>query len=127
MNKRKYTKTVYVGDVPIGGDNPIVIQTMTTTKTKDVEATVRQINTLATAGAKIVRLAIFDRKDAEAIKAIKKQVTVPIVADIHFSYQYALIVIENGVDKVRINPGNIGSAVTVKLVVDASKATSSSL
>jgi len=122
MIDRKQTKTVYVSDIPIGGNNPIVIQTMTTTKTKNVEDTVRQINTLATAGAKIVRLAIFDREDAMAIKEIKKQVTVPIVADIHFSYQYALLCIENGIDKIRINPGNIGSDDKVKLVVDACKA-----
>lgn len=122
MINRKQTNTVYVRDIPIGGNHPIVIQTMTTTKTKNVEETVRQINTLATAGAKIVRLAIFDKADAMAIKEIKKQVTVPLVADIHFSYQYALICIENGIDKIRINPGNIGSDDKVKLVVDACKA-----
>ena len=121
MNKRKHTKTILVGNVPIGGDNPIVIQTMTTTKTKDIEATVRQINTLATAGAQIVRLAVFSKEDAYAIKEIKKQVTVPLVADIHFSYQLALIAIEGGIDKVRINPGNIGSDDRVKAVVDACK------
>jgi len=122
MIDRKQTNTVYVSDIPIGGNNPIVIQTMTTTKTKNIEDTVRQINTLATAGAKIVRLAIFDKEDAMAIKEIKQQVTVPLVADIHFSYQYALICIENGIDKIRINPGNIGSDEKVKLVVDACKA-----
>jgi (E)-4-hydroxy-3-methylbut-2-enyl-diphosphate synthase len=121
MIKRKQTNTVYVKDVPIGGGNPIVIQSMTTTKTKEIEATVRQINELATAGAKIVRLAIFDKKDAMAIKEIKKQVTVPLVADIHFSYQYALLCVENGIDKIRINPGNIGSDDKVKMVVDACK------
>lgn len=122
MRERKQTKTVYVGGIPIGGNNPIVIQTMTTTKTSDIEATVRQINTLATAGAQIVRLAIFDKDDAMAIRDIKKQVTVPLVADIHFSYQYALMVAENGINKIRINPGNIGSDDKVKLVVDACKA-----
>ena len=122
MIERKQTRTVYVGGIPIGGGHPIVIQTMTTTKTKNVEETVRQINTLATAGAKIVRLAIFDQEDAMAIKEIKQQVTVPIVADIHFSYQYALLCIENGIDKIRINPGNIGSDENVKKVVDACKA-----
>ena len=122
MIERRQTKTVYVKDIPIGGGHPIVIQTMTTTKTSDIAATVRQINTLATAGAKIVRLAIFDQDDAEAIKEIKQQVTVPLVADIHFSYQYALIVAENGIDKIRINPGNIGSDDRVKQVVDACKA-----
>jgi len=122
MIERKQTRTVYVGGIPIGGKNPIIIQSMCTTKTKNVEETVRQINSLATAGAKIVRLAIFDREDAEAIKEIKQLVTVPLVADIHFSYQYALIVIENGIDKVRINPGNIGKDENVKKVVDACKA-----
>lgn len=122
MSRRKETKTVYVRDIPIGGGHPIVIQTMTTTKTKNIEETVRQINTLATAGAKIVRLAIFNKADAMAIKEIKQQVTVPIVADIHFSYQYALLCIENGIDKIRINPGNIGSDENVKKVVDACKA-----
>ncbi|QMS86046.1 flavodoxin-dependent (E)-4-hydroxy-3-methylbut-2-enyl-diphosphate synthase [Candidatus Xianfuyuplasma coldseepsis] len=122
MSNRRQTKTVYVRDIPIGGGHPIVIQTMTTTKTKNVEETVRQINTLATAGAKIVRLAIFNKADAMAIKEIKQQVTVPLVADIHFSYQYALMCIENGIDKIRINPGNIGSDENVKKVVDACKA-----
>lgn len=122
MRKRNETRTVYVGGIPIGGDNPIVIQTMTTTKTSDIEATVRQINTLATAGAQIVRLAIFDKEDAMAIRDIKQQVTVPLVADIHFSYQYALICAENGINKIRINPGNIGSDDRVKQVVDACKA-----
>ena len=122
MRERKQTKTVYVGGIPIGGGNPIVIQTMTTTKTSNIEDTVRQINTLATAGAQIVRLAIFDRDDANAIRDIKKQVTVPLVADIHFSYQYALICAENGINKIRINPGNIGKDENVKKVVDACKA-----
>jgi (E)-4-hydroxy-3-methylbut-2-enyl-diphosphate synthase len=121
MIKRKNTKAVRVGNVIIGNHNDIVIQTMTTTKTSNIEETVRQINTLATAGAKIVRLAIFDQADAEAIKEIKQQVTVPIVADIHFNYRFALEVIKNGVDKVRINPGNIGSDDRIKQVVDAAK------
>lgn len=121
MTLRSKTRTVHVGGIPIGGGNPIVIQTMTTTKTSDIEATVRQINTLATAGAQIVRLAIFDEDDANAIRDIKQQVTVPLVADIHFSYQYALICAENGINKIRINPGNIGSEDRVKKVVDACK------
>ena len=118
MIKRKRTNVVNVGGILIGGDNDIVIQTMTTTKAKNIEETVRQINTLATAGAQIVRLAIFDQADADAIKEIKKQVTVPLVADIHFSYQYALTCADNGIDKIRINPGNIGSEDRVKQVVD---------
>lgn len=121
MVKRTETKRVLVGGIEIGGNNDVVIQSMTTTKTKNIEETVRQINSLATAGARIVRVAILTMDDAKAIKEIKKQVTVPIVADIHFSYQYALEVIKNGIDKVRINPGNIGSKDRIKKVVDACK------
>lgn len=121
MIKRNQTKQVLVGDVKIGGNNEVVIQSMTTTKTNNIEATVHQIKELATAGAKIVRLAIFDMDDAIAIKEIKKEVNVPIVADIHFSYQFALEAIKNGIDKIRINPGNIGSKDRIKKVVDACK------
>ncbi len=121
MNKRVNTKTVKVGNVKIGGMNDIVIQTMTTSKTKNISETVNQINTYATAGAKIIRLAVFDKEDAYAIKEIKQQVTVPLVADIHFDYRLALICIENGIDKIRINPGNIGSEEKIKKVVDACK------
>lgn len=118
MKKRRLTKIVKVGNVLIGGNNDISIQSMTTTKARNINETVRQINALATAGASIVRLAIFNQEDADAIKEIKKQTTVPIVADIHFSYQYALTCADNGIDKIRINPGNIGSDDRVKLVVD---------
>ncbi len=121
MIKRTETKEVKVGNVVIGGNNDVVIQSMTTTKTRNIEDTVRQINSLATAGAGIVRVAILNMDDAKAIKEIKKQVTVPIVADIHFSYEYALEVIKNGIDKVRINPGNIGSKDRIKKVVEACK------
>jgi (E)-4-hydroxy-3-methylbut-2-enyl-diphosphate synthase len=121
MIKRKHTKVINVGGVLIGGDNPIVIQTMTTTKAKNIEETVREINRLATAGAQIVRLAILDQQDADAIKEIKKQTTVPIVADIHFNYKFALTCAKNGVDKIRINPGNIGDDSRVKQVVDICK------
>lgn len=117
--KRKNTKTIYVKDIPIGGGHPVVIQTMTTTKTKDIEATVRQVNALATAGSQIVRLAVLDFEDAEALKDIIAQVNVPLVADIHFNYKLALKAIEYGIDKVRINPGNIGKEENVKAVVDA--------
>jgi len=122
MTKRNETKVVKVGNVLIGGNDKVVIQTMTTTKTKNVEETVRQINTLATAGAEIVRLAIFSMEDAKAIKEIKSQVTVPLVADIHFDYRLALEVIKGGIDKVRINPGNIGDKSRIKQVVEACKA-----
>ena len=121
MKKRKNTKLVKVKDVSIGDGNKISIQSMTTSKTSNIEDTVRQINTLATAGADIVRVAIFDDNDADAIKEIMSQITVPLVADIHFNYRYALKVIENGIDKVRINPGNIGSEDRIKKVVDACK------
>ncbi len=121
MKKRRNTKTVKVGNIKIGGMNDIVIQTMTTSKTKNISETVSQINTYATAGAKIVRLAILDKEDAYAIKEIVQQVTVPLVADIHFDYRLALICIKNGIDKIRINPGNIGSEEKIKKVVDACK------
>ena len=121
MNNRKDTLKVFVKDIPIGGKSQIAIQTMTTTKTKNIKETVTQINTLATAGADIVRLAVLDIEDAEAIKSIKEQVTVPLVADIHFDYNLALISIDNGIDKIRINPGNIGSKEKVALVVNKCK------
>jgi len=121
MITREQTKKVLIKDVVIGGSNNVVIQTMTTTKTKNVNETVSQINTLATAGSAIVRLAIFDMEDAIAIKEIKKQVTVPLVADIHFDYRLALKCIENDIDKIRINPGNIGNKDKIKQVVDKCK------
>ena len=91
---------------------------MTTTKTKNIEATVKQINELATFGSEIVRLAVFDIEDALAIQEIKKLTTVPLVADIHFDYRLALVAADGGIDKIRINPGNIGDEARVKLVVD---------
>ncbi len=119
MSIRNETKTVKVGNIFIGGKHPISIQSMTTTKTKNIENTVRQINELGTAGAHIVRLAILDENDAHALTEIKKQVSVPIVADIHFDYKLAILAAENGADKIRINPGNIGNEENVKKVVDA--------
>ena len=121
MIKRNQTKQVKVGNVIIGGSNKVVIQTMTTTKTKNIEATVKQINELATFGSEIVRLAVFDMEDALAIQEIKKLTTVPLVADIHFDYRLALVAADGGIDKIRINPGNIGDEVRVKLVVDKCK------
>lgn len=121
MYKRNQTRQVMVKDIQIGGNDTVTIQTMTTTKTKNVDETVKQINTLATAGAHIIRCAIFDMDDAKAIKHIKQQVTVPIVADIHFDYRLALEVLDNGIDKVRINPGNIGSEDRVRMVVEKCK------
>ncbi len=121
MYKRTDTRPVKVGNVTIGGQNSVVIQSMTNTKTKDVDSTVKQINALEEAGCQIVRLAVFDEEDAKAIKAIKAKTNVPLVADIHFNYKYALLSIQNGIDKVRINPGNIGSEERIKEVVNACK------
>ena len=118
---RAQTKRIKVGNVVIGGNNEVVIQSMTNTKTKDVEATVKQINQLQMAGCQIVRMAVLNKEDAYAIKEIKQRVNVPLVADIHFDYQLALIAIESGIDKIRINPGNIGSIDKVKAVVKACK------
>lgn len=118
---REETRSVQVGNLTIGGNNHVVIQSMCNTKTKDVEATINQINALQQAGCELVRVAIFDKEDAYAIKEIKKGIHIPLVADIHFDYKLALIAIESGIDKVRINPGNIGSIEKVKAVVDACK------
>ncbi len=121
MIKRKNTRVVKIGDVLIGGGNPIAIQSMCNTKTSDVKATVAQIKELEEAGCEIIRVAVPDMEAAEAIKDIKRQINIPLVADIHFDYRLALKAIENGVDKLRINPGNIGSEDRVKAVVDAAK------
>lgn len=115
------TKEIKIGNVIIGGSNPIAIQSMTNTKTKDIKATVKQINELKEAGAQIVRMTISDIDDANAIIEIKKQVDIPLVGDIHFDYKLALLAIENGIDKIRINPGNIGSIENVKKVIDKAK------
>ena len=108
-----------VGNVQIGGQNKVIIQSMCNTKTKDVESTIAQILQLEEAGCEIVRVACLDIEDAKAIKRIKEKINIPIVADIHFDYKIALEAIKSGVDKVRINPGNIGSEEKVKAVVDA--------
>ena len=118
---REETRSVQVGNLTIGGNNHVVIQSMCNTKTKDVEATIKQINALQQAGCELVRVAVFDKEDAYAIKEIKKGIHIPLVADIDFDYKLALIAIESGIDKVRINPGNIGSSEKVKAVVDACK------
>ena len=119
--KRNETRKVFVGDVQIGGQNKVVIQSMTNTKTCDVESTVNQILELESVGCEIVRVACPTIEDAKAIKEIKKKIHIPIVADIHFDYKIALEAIKAGVDKIRINPGNIGSEEKVKAVVDACK------
>lgn len=118
---REETRSVQVGNLTIGGNNHVVIQSMCNTKTKNVEATIKQINALEQAGCELVRVAVLDKEDAYAIKEIKKGIHIPLVADIHFDYKLALIAIESGIDKVRINPGNIGSIEKVKAVVDACK------
>ena len=118
---REETRSVQVGNLTIGGNNHVVIQSMCNTKTKNVEATIKQINALEQAGCELVRVAVFDKEDAYAIKEIKKGIHIPLVADIHFDYKLALIAIESGIDKVRINPGSIGSIEEVKAVVDACK------
>ncbi|MCI5517732.1 MAG: flavodoxin-dependent (E)-4-hydroxy-3-methylbut-2-enyl-diphosphate synthase [Roseburia sp.] len=119
--ERRITKTVQIGDRVIGGGNPILIQSMTNTKTENVAATVDQIQRLTAVGCDIIRCAVPTMEAAEAIKEIKKQISIPLVADIHFDYRLAIAAIENGADKIRINPGNIGSEDRVKAVVDAAK------
>lgn len=118
---RKLTKEIKIGNVLIGNNHPIAIQSMTNTKTKDVEKTVKQIKALTDAGCQIVRVAVLDFEDARSIKEIKKQVKVPIVADIHFDYRLAIEAAEAGADKLRINPGNIGSIERTKEVVKICK------
>ncbi len=118
---REHTRKVRIGDREIGGGNPVLIQSMTNTRTEDVKATVEQILRLEAAGCEIVRSTVPTREAAEAIKEIKKSIHIPIVADIHFDYRMAIAAIENGADKIRINPGNIGSRENVAAVVKAAK------
>ena len=119
--ERKDTKVVKIGDRIIGGKNPILIQSMTNTKTEDVKATVEQINRLAAAGCDIIRCAVPTMEAAEALTEIKKQIAIPPVADIHFDYRLAIAAMEHGADKIRINPGNIGGKERVQAVVDVAK------
>ena len=118
---RKKTRLVQIGDKYIGGDMPILIQSMCNTKTEDVKATVDQILRLEDAGCDIIRVAVPNSEAASAISEIKKQIHIPLVADIHFDYRLALETIKSGCDKIRINPGNIGSSERIKAVVDACK------
>lgn len=118
---RANTRVVKIGDRVIGGGNPILIQSMTNTKTEDVEATVKQIQALTEAGCDIIRCAVPTMEAAKALSEIKKQISIPLVADIHFDYRLAIAAIENGADKIRINPGNIGSRDRIQAVVDAAK------
>lgn len=121
MYNRKKTNVISVGNVKIGGNNPISIQSMTNTDTRDVESTVMQMRELASAGCEIIRVAILDTEAAEAIKKLKKEINIPIIADIHFDYKLALQSIKSGVDGLRLNPGNIGSKEKVNIVVDMAK------
>lgn len=121
MIKRRYSKQIQIGDVKIGGDAPISVQSMCNTDTRDVEKTVLQIKELQDAGCEIIRLAVLNKDAAEAIKEIKKQIEIPIVADIHFDYRLAIQCIENGIDALRLNPGNIGRDENVKKVVSLAK------
>ncbi|MBQ6469553.1 MAG: flavodoxin-dependent (E)-4-hydroxy-3-methylbut-2-enyl-diphosphate synthase [Lachnospiraceae bacterium] len=121
MAHRDNTKIIRIGDRVIGGGNPVLIQSMTNTRTADAEATVRQILQLEEAGCDIIRCAVPKMEDAQALAQIKKEIHIPLVADIHFDYKLAIAAMENGADKVRINPGNIGDAEKVKAVVDCAK------
>lgn len=121
MIKRRVSKQIQIGNVKIGGDAPISVQSMCNTDTRDVEKTVSQIKALTDAGCELVRLAVLNKDAAAAIKEIKKRVEVPLIADIHFDYRLAIQCIENGIDALRLNPGNIGRDENVKKVVDLAK------
>ena len=120
MNRHK-TKPIQIGACTIGGQSPILIQSMTNTRTEDVAATVAQIQRLTAAGCEIIRCAVPTPEAAAALAEIKRQITIPLVADIHFDYRLAIAAIESGADKIRINPGNIGSEARVRAVVDAAR------
>lgn len=119
--RRNETKKIQIGNMCIGGGQPIAIQSMTNSKTEDVEATVSQILALEKAGCEIIRCAVPTMEAASSIRKIKEQIHIPLVADIHFDYRLAIAAIENGADKIRINPGNIGDESRVKAVVDKAK------
>ena len=119
--KREQTREVLIGDRKIGGGNPILIQSMTNTRTEDVQATVEQIHKLEKAGCEIIRCTVPTLEAARAIGEIKKQISIPLVADIHFDYKMAIAAMENGADKIRINPGNIGGEEKVAAVVAVAK------
>ncbi|MCD6116020.1 flavodoxin-dependent (E)-4-hydroxy-3-methylbut-2-enyl-diphosphate synthase [bacterium] len=125
--KRRITREVFAGKVAIGGQSPVTVQSMTNTKTDDVESTVEQIRVLSAAGCDIIRVAVPDKKAGYAIPAIKEQINIPLVADIHFDYRLALLAIEMGADKIRINPGNIGSEERVAKILEAASLKSISI
>ena len=122
MTAREQTRTVRIGNRMIGGGNPIAIQSMCNTKTENVKETVEQIHRLETAGCEVIRVTVPTMEAARAVKEIKKEISIPLVADIHFDYRMAIAAIENGADKIRINPGNIGSEDRVRAVVDTARA-----
>ena len=121
MINRRVSKQIQIGNVKIGGDAPISVQSMCNTDTRDVDATVRQIKELEDAGCELIRLAVLNKDAAAAIKEIKKQVNIPVIADIHFDYRLAIQCIENGIDALRLNPGNIGRDENVKKVVSLAR------
>ena len=121
MTDREHTRVVRIGDRVIGGGNPILIQSMTNTKTEDVDATVEQILKLEKAGCDLIRCTVPTEEAAKALGRIKRQIHIPLIADIHFNYRLAIAAIEDGADKIRINPGNIGSEERVRAVVDAAR------
>lgn len=116
---RRISKTINIGNVPVGGDNPVVVQSMTNTDTRNVKQTIAQIQQLEEAGCELVRVAVVNEEAAQAIARIKKSIHIPLIADIHFDYKLALISVQSGVDGLRINPGNIGESWKVKEVVKA--------
>ncbi|OGW39132.1 MAG: 4-hydroxy-3-methylbut-2-en-1-yl diphosphate synthase [Nitrospirae bacterium RBG_13_39_12] len=121
MRNRRKTRTIYVGKVPIGGDNPIVVQSMTKTDTANIKLTTKQIKSLEASGCEIIRLAVPDMNSVKAIGKIKRSINIPMIADIHFDWRLALGAIKEGVDGLRINPGNIGAKWKIKEVVTAAK------
>lgn len=121
MNQREKTRKITVGNLQMGGQNKVLIQSMCNIKTEKYEEVANQINECAKLGADLMRVSVMDEKDALAIKEIKKRISIPLVADIHFDYRLALLAMENGVDKVRINPGNIGDIENIKKVVEMAK------
>ena len=122
--KRRFSRQINIGGVKVGGESPVVVQSMTNTPTQDVAATVKQIERLANAGCELVRLAVPDMEAASALKEIKSQTSIPIIADIHFDYKLALAAIENGVNGLRLNPGNIGGKKKIQEIVAAARSCS---
>lgn len=121
MFNRKNTRPIFVGNLQIGGQNKVIIQSMTNTKTKDIQETIKQIQQLQAAGCQLIRVAVLDMEDALAIESIVKNITIPLVADIHFDYRLAIAAIEHGASKIRLNPGNIANKDHIRQVVDVCK------